>query len=657
MANDLVVRLLLKSGAFSNDIKTAKGQVQNFRNGCKQAGDGVKAFTGSLGLNITSLTKFSGVMAVATAAGKTIKDGLKQNADFMDEFARKTNTAKGVWNNFTNAMMNGGAISSFKELRKEIREAYDAWDDWNVANGAVQTVLSVQETQYRRLIEVAKDVSLADVDRLDALNQATVLMQKQIDMQRSLANLDKRRSKEALDEALVSKGLNISNVSQKTLKDFLNVDTNGTWGFDKYLNENKPSSKKLEKIWKGGGGAYALASALHDISRDNDKGFKILQDYVKNNLFNYGSELVDYNEQQMKTEIERLRKRILRQDDASVKAKNKAAEDARKEQEEQARLAADAVGYLEDQIKKENEKLSSIKEGTNAWLEQYDAIQKLNKELDETKNKLDIINSRKAEPLAKIDSSKLYSGARAVVQNPTGLAMKNTSPVKQASLGIDMSGIQTAQAFTSSLQNSANAVTMLSESLRNLREMEDENISGFGMFVNSLSMGVNMLNTLSSVMQTVNTITELFGATSKAAAADKLASDATIIASTQATAGTQVAANTAVAGSGAAAAMASIPWVGPALAAAAVAGIIALLATSLPKFATGGIVGGNSFTGDRVLAGVNSGEMILNKSQQSNLWRQINSNVGGNNQVEFHISGTELVGVLNNNNRKSRLVR
>ena len=36
--------------------------------------------------------------------------------------------------------------------------------------------------------------------------------------------------------------------------------------------------------------------------------------------------------------------------------------------------------------------------------------------------------------------------------------------------------------------------------------------------------------------------------------------------------------------------------------------------------ANGGIVGGNSFSGDRVLAGLNSGEMVLNKGQQSKLF-------------------------------------
>ena len=42
------------------------------------------------------------------------------------------------------------------------------------------------------------------------------------------------------------------------------------------------------------------------------------------------------------------------------------------------------------------------------------------------------------------------------------------------------------------------------------------------------------------------------------------------------------------------------------------------------RFEEGGIVGGNSFTGDRLNANVNSGEMILNRRQQGNLFTAIN---------------------------------
>ena len=235
--NNLVVQLLLKTGAFSNDLKTAKGQIQSFQQGCKGASNTLNSFTKGLGLNVGSLAKFNVGLAAAATAGKVLKDGIKQNADMMDELARKTDTAKGAWQNFTNHIVNGGALASFKELKKEVREAYDAFDNWNVANKSINIVLSVSETQYNRLLEAARDVALTDIERLDALNQAAGLMQKQINMQRSLAELDKKRSKEALDAALIQKG--VSSYSTNSLNSFLNIDDGGNWGFDKYLKEQE----------------------------------------------------------------------------------------------------------------------------------------------------------------------------------------------------------------------------------------------------------------------------------------------------------------------------------------------------------------------------------------------------------------------------------
>lgn len=48
-----------------------------------------------------------------------------------------------------------------------------------------------------------------------------------------------------------------------------------------------------------------------------------------------------------------------------------------------------------------------------------------------------------------------------------------------------------------------------------------------------------------------------------------------------------------------------------------------------PSFATGGIVPGTSYSGDRVQANVNSGEMILNAQQQAQLWKTANGGGAG----------------------------
>ena len=114
-------------------------------------------------------------------------------------------------------------------------------------------------------------------------------------------------------------------------------------------------------------------------------------------------------------------------------------------------------------------------------------------------------------------------------------------------------------------------------------------------------------------------------------------------------------AQAAEAATGAAASTSSIPIVGAIMAVGAVASVIAALA-NIPKFATGGIVPGTSFGGDKVLARLNSGEMILNQTQQTRLFSALQSGDrlgGGGGQVEFKIRGEELVGVINKYGRRS----
>ena len=79
-----------------------------------------------------------------------------------------------------------------------------------------------------------------------------------------------------------------------------------------------------------------------------------------------------------------------------------------------------------------------------------------------------------------------------------------------------------------------------------------------------------------------------------------------------------------------------------AAAAAAIAGIIASASSTFAgNYAEGGIVGGTSYSGDKLWARVNSGEMILNRSQTAAL-------MNGGGQVRFVIEGSQLKGVLDN---------
>jgi hypothetical protein len=67
-------------------------------------------------------------------------------------------------------------------------------------------------------------------------------------------------------------------------------------------------------------------------------------------------------------------------------------------------------------------------------------------------------------------------------------------------------------------------------------------------------------------------------------------------------------------------------------------------------------VGGTSFYGDKILARVNSGELILNNKQQRALYGMMDSNAGAVSVVlggGFEIEGTKLKLVLDRTEKQS----
>ena len=119
-------------------------------------------------------------------------------------------------------------------------------------------------------------------------------------------------------------------------------------------------------------------------------------------------------------------------------------------------------------------------------------------------------------------------------------------------------------------------------------------------------------------------------------------------------------AQTQAAASGAAASVASIPVVGWIMAGAAVASVLAAI-MSAPKFATGGIVPGISYAGDKIPVMANSGEMILNRAQQGRLFDMLNNGGGRSSDVrvtgELVARGSNLVAVIRNSEKLNSKMR
>lgn len=168
--------------------------------------------------------------------------------------------------------------------------------------------------------------------------------------------------------------------------------------------------------------------------------------------------------------------------------------------------------------------------------------------------------------------------------------------------------------YTSSIYEASNAIGVLGGALSNITALVDDGAASW------ISYGTNIIQAIAQAIPAIASLTAAKNAEATANAASVV--------------------------TGAGSAVASIPYVGPAMAIAAIASVIAALA-NIPKFADGGIVGGSSYYGDRILARLNSGELVLNQSQQAGLLNMIdrptqNIHLDG----AFRVSGRDLRLVL-----------
>lgn len=237
-----------------------------------------------------------------------------------------------------------------------------------------------------------------------------------------------------------------------------------------------------------------------------------------------------------------------------------------------------------------------------------------------------------------------------------------------------------ANSIYGGIQNVVGNIDNIVSSFDRLKStLEDVDASGWEKFMAVFSTFTSLLDTAVGLYELFNTLTTISNTLKGAEAAEQatinglktqelataqallaakgteigLSETATVVKGAEAAASTVAA--TASAGeavAGATASGAKMPFPLNLLAiGAGVAAVIAALA-SMSKFANGGIVGGNSTHGDRNIARVNSGEMILNKAQQGTLWSMLNGKGGMGGRVNFKIKGSDLIGVMENEVRK-----
>jgi len=314
------------------------------------------------------------------------------------------------------------------------------------------------------------------------------------------------------------------------------------------------------------------------------------------------------------------------------------------------------------------------------WLKRYkeekknlEALEiKVETDLDETKKgSLEWLSNKKQKYQAVLEASVVGS-------TEWNDALKNinklTKEENKIQLAIEVSGMSALEK-TFKMFEGFHAIDNVVSSFKSLTDAIDEDKNAWEIFMATISA-------FESIMQAINTVTAIYNLLSAKSAATKIADAAASGSAATATTTQAAAEGTAVAPATAAtvankaleasyldlasamifAAHASIPFAGVGIASGFISSMLAIQAAtkattmSMMAFAEGGIVGGSSYSGDRILARVNSHEMILNDRQQRNLFNLLDSDVmpqkGGTNvQVTGVIHGTDLLLVQKNTNK------
>lgn len=140
-------------------IQDSKSQLDDINKSVNGGGGltgALDAVAGKFGLSIDQVTKFGGVVGVATTAVQVAKDAFFQSESGIDEWGRTVEGAKGAYSVFLDTLNNGNWSNFFQNLQTAIRGGRDLYDVFDrlgsiKSNNAAAIAITQKEIAELRL--------------------------------------------------------------------------------------------------------------------------------------------------------------------------------------------------------------------------------------------------------------------------------------------------------------------------------------------------------------------------------------------------------------------------------------------------------------------------------------------------------------------------
>ena len=632
-ASNLVVKLLLESGAFDKNIKTAKASIEGFE---------------KVGKNIVgTFGKVAGVLGIATTAYEVLQTAINSSVNGTAAFETAVDAAKTSVNQFFYSLTSGNFdtfLTGLDDTIKKAKATKDALLELSFSQLGYNYVKSENKALSDTYKQQAQDPRLSKAQRMDAIQKYNEVVEKhasdlQTHTEKALNWIRQAASKNTPFSA--------EDVNEDMLYTFL----------EKLLYEGREymlaTAKTANQQYRN-----SVEQLLpSDVSRQdwNDFWYGINMFFrgstgLAGSWFNYDQTKVGQTDAELTSNITNWFYDVFRKapSDEIVKEINKILAEYAESYMTESLLNFDQETLKEivstlTQIRGERSELASMKQGSTELA---------NMRFDQPTSS----QTPTSSSTSKVKEQPLYGS----IEWYKAEIAKLTKEANRIDLSVDKAKYDDTMAKIEKLQLEMDALLKVGtvempdfSDTSWMEDMEFEIIPVDEQTTENLFSYSEALNSVASAMASISNVTSEGASawltwmanviTACAAASDAIKQ---VVAAKAAEAAANAGAEATKTG----------PW-GFLLAAGAIATVLAAFA-SIPKFADGGIVNSPFTSGDKVLARVNGGEMILNKHQQSNLFNLLDggTTTSGTKQVEFKISGKELVGVLNNyNNKMSKL--
>ena len=574
-----------------------------FDNNIRQSTQQVQQFQ-QVGRNITAtIGRFAGVLGIAMTAGEAFNAAVNSSREAQQDWNTVVGTAKTTVDNFFSSLYSGdwtvfeNGILNAIGLAKRYTEALSNAKMAMAIGESKADRLEAERNNYEYLI-TKKGIS--NEERTAAYNTYIELSKKEILERESKSKYFWEQIQEVMKAKGVT-GINDAREAQKLYESLLDPSTKEYADLEKY-KQRKSDAKGtrnlgyLMMISGAGIGSEGLDTYTKGVKELEEATDESLENMIRfQNIFTseVGEEVKDM-----------LDKAITFTDKAGTikKDMSDAGQDLKDglnngEVKLKPVIPTGSLAELDAQI-------ASLRKELNLAISNEDRI-RINAELNaltEQKRVIEFQYKYPNAPTGKLDGKPAGLAGMVKPEIPTSLP-KFSSPITNKNIKLNNEYAQ-----------SLGAIASIMGSVTNLTS---EGAAAW------LSYSTNIISSVAAALPALTTLTTALTAKAAAEAA------------------------------GSAAVTPVVGWIN---AIAAISAIMSAMA-SIPKFADGGIIAGNSTIGDYNIARVNSGEMILNNRQQKNLFNLLDgkggTSVNAGGEVKLRIEGRDLVGVLNSQTSKT----